>query len=64
MQAKILTVINSLAIEPRLRTSKKLQGTRDRWRARNGDYRILYRIDDETKSVYVYRALHRKDVYR
>ncbi len=64
IQRRVLVAIESLAQEPRPHSSKKLQGSRDRWRVRIGDYRVLYRIDDDTKTVYVYRALHRKDAYR
>ncbi len=34
------------------------------YRVRSGDYRILYRIDDENKIVYVYRIKHRRESYR
>lgn len=33
------------------------------YRLRVGDYRILYRIDDAGRRVYVYRIKHRKNVY-
>ncbi len=33
------------------------------YRLRSGNYRIIYRIDDKKKSVYVYRIKHRKEVY-
>ncbi len=32
--------------------------------ARRGTYRILYRIDDETRTVTVLHIDHRSDVYR
>jgi len=35
----------------------------DGYRARIGAYRILYRIDDPKKRIYIYRIKHRKDVY-
>ena len=37
---------------------------REGYRQRAGDYRILYRIDDKAKEIYIYRVKHRKDVYR
>lgn len=64
LQIKAITAIDSLVINPRPLGSKKLHGASDRWRIRIGDYRILYKIDDRMKTVSVYRALHRKDVYR
>jgi len=35
----------------------------DGYRLRIGEYRILYRIDDASKRVYIYRIKHRKDAY-
>jgi mRNA interferase RelE/StbE len=32
--------------------------------AHRGPYRLLYRIDDETKRVYIVHIDHRTDVYR
>ncbi len=34
------------------------------YRVRQGDYRIVYTIDDDTKVVEVLRIGHRRDVYR
>ena len=34
------------------------------WSARRGTYRVLYRVDDESKEVIVLRIGHRRDVYR
>ncbi|MCZ2402015.1 type II toxin-antitoxin system RelE/ParE family toxin [Paenarthrobacter sp. Z7-10] len=39
----------------------ELQGFRS---ARRGDYRILFTVDIETRTVYVHRIDHRADVYR
>ena len=36
----------------------------DGYRVRIGDYRVLYRIDDKSKEIYIYRVKHRKEVYR
>ncbi|MGA2586872.1 MAG: type II toxin-antitoxin system RelE/ParE family toxin [Candidatus Aminicenantales bacterium] len=33
------------------------------YRIRVGDYRILYRVDDALKRIFIYRIKHRKDVY-
>ncbi len=64
VQIQIIDKIDVLKIDPRPSGSLKLQGSKDRWRIRVGNYRILYTIHDETKIVYIYRALHRKEVYR
>ncbi len=34
------------------------------WRARRGEYRVRYRIDEATRTVYVLDLDHRRDVYR
>ena len=34
------------------------------YRIRVGDYRVLYRIDDPMRRIYIYRIKHRKSVYR
>lgn len=34
------------------------------WRARRGEYRVRYRIDEETTTVYVLDVDHRRDLYR
>lgn len=35
-----------------------------RWSARRGQYRIIYRIDDDRILVEVIRIAHRRDAYR
>jgi mRNA interferase RelE/StbE len=54
----------SLSANPRPPGSKKLKGTEKHWRARVGDYRILYEIDDSSQTVTVFKIGHRSDVYR
>ena len=56
--------IDALAENPRFVGSQKLQGSKDRYRASCGNYRVLYRIDDESHEVFVYAVGDRKDVYR
>jgi mRNA interferase RelE/StbE len=34
------------------------------WRARRGEYRVRYRIDESAKIVYVLDVDHRRDAYR
>jgi len=34
------------------------------YRIRSGNYRILFEIDDQVKSVFIYRIKHRREVYR
>ena len=55
--------IRELGSNPRPPACKKLQGYKNCWRVRVGDYRIVYTVDDESKVVDVTRVAHRKDVY-
>jgi len=60
--AHILKKIRALSEDARPPGSLKLTDE-DGYRIRTGDYRILYRIDDALKRIYIYRIKHRKDVY-
>jgi len=60
---KILEKINSLSTNPRPVGSQKLS-SQERYRLRQGRYRILYSIQDEDLTVWVVKVAHRKDVYR
>lgn len=60
---KIKEEILKLEQNPRAHGAIKLTAEQG-YRLRVGDYRILYRIDDVLKTVYLYRVKHRKDVYR
>ncbi len=60
---RIIKRIESLADNPRPLGSQKLSG-RERYRIRQGNYRILYTIEDGVLIVHVIKIGHRKDVYR
>jgi mRNA interferase RelE/StbE len=60
---RIIRRIEALADNPRPAGSMKLSG-RERYRIRQGHYRILYTIEDGVLIVQVIRIGHRKDVYR
>jgi len=60
---KIVLKISSLSDDPRPKGCVKLSGM-ERYRIRQGNYRILYSIDDEILVVYVVKIGHRKEVYR
>lgn len=55
--------ILSLEREPRGHRTVKLT-SQDGYRLSVGDFRILFRIDDAAKRVFVYRVKHRRDAYR
>jgi mRNA interferase RelE/StbE len=60
---KILHRIESLSSDPRPQGVEKLTG-QDRYRLRQGNYRIVYSVQDKELSVWIVRIRHRKDVYR
>ncbi len=60
---KILRRIEALGEDPRPSGCEKLTG-QERYRVRQGRYRILYSIQDEALTVWVVKVGHRKDVYR
>lgn len=60
---RIIRRIGQLADDPRPPGSKKLSG-RDRYRIRQGTFRIVYGIEDDELIVYVVKVGHRKDIYR
>lgn len=60
---KILTRIEALAKEPRPQGYEKLS-SQDKYRIRQGTYRIIYSIQEQELTVWVVKVGHRKDVYR
>lgn len=60
---RILGRIESLAQDPRGAGCEKLSGA-ERYRVRQGDYRILYEIHEAEVTVIVVKVGHRRHVYR
>lgn len=60
---KIFLKIEMLSSEPRPFGVKLLRGANRYYRIRQGDYRIIYDIDDETLLVTIVAVGHRKEVY-
>jgi mRNA interferase RelE/StbE len=60
---KVLTRIQNLADDPRPPGCEKLTD-QERYRLRQGRYRILYSIQDDELSIWIVKVGHRKDVYR
>jgi mRNA interferase RelE/StbE len=61
---KIYKTISRLENDPRPVGVKKLRGHHDRYRIRQGDYRVVYTVDDASKVVRIFLVRHRKDVYK
>jgi len=60
---RIIELIGSLADNPRPAGCEKLTG-QERFRVRQGRYRIIYSIQDDELTVWVVKVAHRKEVYR
>ncbi len=60
---RILDRIKLLAEDPRPAGCEKLTG-QERYRVRQGRYRIVYSIQDNELTIWIVKVGHRKDVYR
>ena len=60
---RIIERIRSLGNDPRPPGCQKLSG-QDKYRVRQGVYRIVYSIHDQSLVVQIVKVGHRKDVYR
>ncbi|MEW6405674.1 MAG: type II toxin-antitoxin system RelE/ParE family toxin [Chloroflexota bacterium] len=60
---RIVARIGQLAMDPRPPGCEKLSG-QEKYRIRQGSYRIVYSVKDNELFVYVVKVGHRKDVYR
>ncbi len=60
---RILQRIKVLEDNPRPPGCEKLTG-QERYRVRQGQYRIVYSIQDYELTVWIVKVSHRKDVYR
>ena len=63
LHRRVSNAILLLETTPRPRKCKRLR-SRDEYRLRVGDYRVLYLIDDESRVIEVTAVGNRKDVYR
>ena len=60
---RIVKRIKSLAHNPRAQGCEKLSG-QNRFRIRQGDYRIVYSIEDKDFIVDIVKVGHRREIYR
>jgi mRNA interferase RelE/StbE len=63
-QRRVLAAIEKLSTNPRPPGCTKLSGFREVWRIRTGNFRTVYRIEDQVLVVEIIRIAHRRDVYR
>ncbi len=60
---RIMERIGALAENPRPVGCEKLSG-QEKYRIRQGNYRIIYSIQDTQLTVWVVKVGHRREVYR
>jgi mRNA interferase RelE/StbE len=62
-RSRIAAKMEGLADNPHPPGSEKLSGE-EKYRLRQGDYRVLYSIQDANATVTIVKIGHRRDVYR
>jgi len=61
---RIVERLRALADDPRPKGIERLAGYADRYRIRQGNYRVVYLIDEGRHEITIFKIGHRKDVYR
>lgn len=61
---RIVNTIKELSVSPIHVKSKKLSGNLGLYRVRQGNYRIIYSINNQDKEIRIIVIGHRKEVYR
>ena len=61
---QIVRRIQALAAEPRPAGREKLAGHSTLFRVRQGQYRVIYTVNDAQRTVEVVKVGHRREVYR
>lgn len=61
---KILTAVDALSENPFSAKCKKLKGSKSSYRIRIGDYRAVYQVNTQHKTIVIYHIRHRREAYR
>lgn len=61
---RISPKIEALAVEPRPDGCKKLRGQLSTWRIKVGDYRVIYKVNDDNRVIEVIMVCHRSQAYK
>ena len=64
VQLRLSRKIDSLSSDPRPQGVTKLQGKDNLYRIRDGDFRIIYAIEDRKLLILVLSVGNRRDIYR
>jgi mRNA interferase RelE/StbE len=60
---RVISRIKDLTENPRPPESRKLSD-KERYRLRQGPYRIVYSVSDEEKTIVITKIGHRREIYR
>jgi len=63
-QERIISKIRSLAENARPNRCGKLLGEDNKYRVRQGNYRIIYSVDDRNLTLDIWKVGNRRDVYQ
>jgi len=64
LRDKVVSIVDSLYIKPVPDEAKKIKGSNNIYRIRQGTYRIVYQIYKNELLIIVIRVRHRKDAYK
>jgi len=64
LRNKIVSIIDGLYTNPMPEESKKIKGSKNIYRIRQGAYRVIYKVEKDELFVTVIRVRNRKDAYR
>ena len=64
LRNKVISIINGLYINPIPDEAKKIKGSNNIYRIRQGTYRVVYQIYKNELLIMIIRVRHRKDAYK
>jgi mRNA interferase RelE/StbE len=64
IQKRVADIFERLSAWPEVSGAKPLKhGLKGAYRIRTGDWRVLFRVEEQKNRVIVFRVAHRRDVY-
>lgn len=63
-RAAVIDRIEKLKNNPKPVGSAKLKGSTNLYRIRQGDYRVIYKIENDVLVIIIIRIGHRRDIYK
>ena len=61
---RLIEAIELLAQDPYPPQCRKLRGAERLYRIRVGDYRVIYEVNTERKTILIYYVRHRREAYK